>query len=152
MNEIARATNDVIARQFEVAQSLLAALEQERTALAALDTEAVDAAGTDKVARLEEMEELESERRALIEVDDFDAATPDDADPDNPLGATWTRLLELLKRCRLLNESNGALVAQQRRHVQQALTLLSGGTAEGDVYGPDGMKPNPGRATTIATA
>jgi flagellar biosynthesis/type III secretory pathway chaperone len=54
------ALDDVIARQMAVAQSLFGTLEQERDALAALDTEAIDAVGTDKLARLAEMETLES--------------------------------------------------------------------------------------------
>jgi flagella synthesis protein FlgN len=150
--ETVRALDDVIARQSALAQSLLATLEQEREALAALDTESIDAAGTTKLERLGEMETLESERVALLDMHDLDSSAFADIDSEGSLAPAWNQLLQLLKQCRLLNESNGALVASQRRHVQQALTLLSGHALDQNVYGPDGMTLNPGQTTTIATA
>lgn len=143
---------DVIARQLDAAHSLLATLERERTALTALDAEAIDAAGTAKLAQLREIEALESDRTTLLEMYDVEPESFTGLDGSGDLATAWQRLLQLLKRCRLLNESNGALVALQRRQVQQALTLLSGAAPEAEIYGPDGMTLDPGRTTTIATA
>jgi flagella synthesis protein FlgN len=87
-----------------------------------------------------------------MEMHDLEPSDLATLDAGGTLDPAWQQLLQLLKRCRLINESNGALVASQRRHVQQALTLLSGHALEEDIYGPDGMTLNTGRTTTIATA
>ena len=50
----------------------------------------------------------------------------------------WLNISELSKKCRLLNEQNGASIALLSRHTQRSLQLLRGKSQLATTYGPDG--------------
>jgi flagellar biosynthesis/type III secretory pathway chaperone len=117
-----------------------------------MDSEAIDAAGAAKLKQLGELEALEHDRAALL---DMQAINPDDLtglEAQGDLQSRWQELLKLLARCRSLNETNGALAASQRRHVEKALGLLYGTSAGAGTYNADGMAKSPAPSASIATA
>ena len=50
----------------------------------------------------------------------------------------WANISDLAKKCRLLNEQNGASIALLSRHAQRSLQLLRGKSQLATTYGPDG--------------
>jgi flagellar biosynthesis/type III secretory pathway chaperone len=68
------------------------------------------------------------------------------------------RLKDLARRCRDLNDHNGALIRAQRQRVETSLQLLQGGVPAGglkgsvETYGPDGSARSlPGRRGRLAS-
>ncbi|MEY4720202.1 MAG: hypothetical protein RL563_2820 [Pseudomonadota bacterium] len=51
---------------------------------------------------------------------------------------TWLSITDLSKKCRLINEQNGASIALLSRHTQRSLQLLRGKSQLATTYGPDG--------------
>ncbi len=61
------------------------------------------------------------------------------ADPSGTLRAQWTSNLELVRRCKRLNDQNGAIVAARLNRVQQLLGRLRGSSPP-PVYSPRGAR------------
>lgn len=63
--------------------------------------------------------------------------------------AIWQKTLELAKRSRQLNLTNGELIQMKLRHNQQSLLVLSNAVNKASLYGPDGQpnfSPGSGRS------
>lgn len=56
-------------------------------------------------------------------------------DPERVLPPRWAECAELAKRCRSLNDHNGALVASRMRRVQGVLEVITGKRSDPNVYG-----------------
>ena len=117
--------NDALARELAAAADVHAALEAERRALESRDAAALLAAVERKSAAFGRAAGLERERPA-------GAAAAWRAEP------RFAELAELLRRCRRLNDENGALIRGQRRRVDAVLSLLTGSDTGRPTYGPDG--------------
>jgi flagella synthesis protein FlgN len=50
----------------------------------------------------------------------------------------WANITALLKKCRMLNEQNGAGIDLLSRHTQRSLQILRGKSQLASTYGPDG--------------
>jgi flagellar biosynthesis protein FlgN len=50
----------------------------------------------------------------------------------------WSNITALLKKCRTLNEQNGAGIDLLSRHTQRSLQILRGKSQLASTYGPDG--------------
>jgi len=61
------------------------------------------------------------------------------ADPSAGLAAKWSSNLERARRCKTLNDKNGAIVAAKLNRVQQLLAKLRG-TSPPSVYSPRGAR------------
>jgi flagella synthesis protein FlgN len=115
-------------RSVENARRLLAVLEQERAALDHGDAAALEACVAEKGRLLDEIERL---GRAV-------PAAPE--------------LRGLLERCAERNRLNGRIIELSRRRVQQALALLRGQSAGGELYGPAGTASASSGARPLAKA
>src|SRR5574337_591594 len=73
-------------------------VEAERTALDARDSDALDRAGTHKQALMLQLEQLDAERRQLAAEQPAVAAAA---------AAGWSRIVQRLQYCHLLNQRNG---------------------------------------------
>ena len=58
-----------------------------------------------------------------------------DCDPARQLPPRWAECAELAKRCRSLNDHNGALVASRMRRIQGVLEVITGKRSDPNVYG-----------------
>ncbi|MGD0960145.1 MAG: flagellar protein FlgN [Methylomonas sp.] len=56
--------------------------------------------------------------------------------------AHWANITALSKKCRTLNEQNGACIELLSRHTQRALQILKGKSLAAATYGPDGVTRN----------
>ena len=61
------------------------------------------------------------------------------ADPSGGLKSQWSTNLELARRCKAINDQNGAIVAAQLGRVQQLLGKLRG-TSAPPVYSARGAR------------
>lgn len=54
----------------------------------------------------------------------------------------WSQLSDLSKKCRFLNQQNGASIDLLTRHIQRSLQLIKGKPEGFNTYGPDGSTTN----------
>ncbi len=127
--------------QIGAMQSVLAALEAERAALADRDGDALLAAVSGKAQRIADADALEKRRRAMLERLGI-ATNPGrprrDFSADAGIASRWQQVVTLTARCRALNEANGQFIRGQRRRVDGALRILRGEPAGAAEYGPAG--------------
>jgi len=123
---------------------LAATLATEREALVAADAAALDRAGAQKQALMQQLEQLDAERVQLLKVEPSAAAQVE---------PRWREVLELLRGCHEMNQRNGSLVSQRLIQVREALAVLSGqgGDARG-LYGPGGEVRTALRSHHLASA
>ncbi len=140
--ELEAASQAVIAEMRGGVDILHEILLDERAALDSGDAVALDKASRAKQARLELIETLDAERRQLA-----DAAGGDDTTREG-----WKEFVTALALCQQLNEINGRIVGQRMVQVRQALSLLTGGASDGELYGPGGHSRASLRSSTLAQA
>lgn len=84
---------------------------------------------------------LQDERQALLRVAGYStdnvglAGLIKNCDPERSLPSRWAECAELAKRCRALNDHNGALVTSRMRRIQGMLEVLTGKRTEKSTYG-----------------
>lgn len=84
---------------------------------------------------------LQEERLSLLRLSGFSAdhaglaSLIRSCDPERILPARWAECTELAKRCRDLNDHNGALVNSRMRRIQGMLEVLTGKRTEKVTYG-----------------
>jgi flagella synthesis protein FlgN len=127
--ELDRALQAVLADMQRAVGAFAQALDEERAALDANDSSALDQAGAHKQAIVLQLEQLDAERQQL------NRETPASATTLAPL---WTQIVQSLQRCQQLNRRNGSAVNQRLNQVRQALLVLTGHPGESGVYGPTG--------------
>jgi flagella synthesis protein FlgN len=135
----------LITEQSAVLARLEALLDREHGLLAARDIESLAAAGRERQACVGALLRVEEERASLCRM--FGHAADAGGmqrllawcDPGGRLVARWTGCTELTRRCRKLNDRNGALATAQLRNVSGRLDALTGGAQRGkDTYTPQG--------------
>jgi len=142
-------TREALERLISEQSATLTRLEEllgrEHGLLAARDIESLAAAGRDRQACVGALLRLEEERASLCRMLGHGADAVGmrtllaRCDPDGRLANRWTGCTELTRRCRKLNDRNGALATAQLRHVTGRLEALTGGAQRGkDTYSPQG--------------
>lgn len=127
-----------------LALDLLAqALEAEHAAVGNGDIEALDHAGTRKQALMQQLEQLDAERRLLIQQQPSTKTTPDPA---------WFAIEQSLRHCHQLNQRNGGIVGQRLHSVRQALALLTGADGGSGLYDRSGELHASPRSRPLAAA
>ena len=100
---------------------------------------------------------IQDERRGVLRMlgCDPDAAGLEravrDCDPGRTLPARWERCAELARRCRELNDFNGAIVATRMRRVEGLLEVLTGRKPQVPTYGRQGQQAWVGAGRLLAT-
>ncbi|HEY6452799.1 MAG TPA: flagellar protein FlgN [Steroidobacteraceae bacterium] len=127
-------------------------LRRETDVVRGEDTEAIQRIGGDRHRYVDTLTRLEAERSdacRMLSFGDGRAALEqllDWADPTASLRRQWAANLELARRCKALNDHNGAIVAAKLGRVQQLLGKLRGTspppvyTAKGARYGSLGLR------------
>lgn len=158
------AIESLLDQELAAVADVLVALEAESRALADRDPAALATAVARKTAALGRAAGLEDQRRELLgshagpEHRDDPASLPDArGGKDTAIAGQLGRLKDLARRCRDLNDRNGALIRAQRQRVEGSLSLLQGGRQGGsqgraETYGPDGStRSGAGRRGQLAT-
>ena len=138
MHADAERLSTVLGEQIRCAEAMLEALASENQALADGNHEALGLATEAKAKLVDALEQLESERRALVTGDDTTDA------------AEWPRLRELIARCKEQNHRNGTLLNARAENVRIALKALRG--SEPELYGATGRAPGRAGARPLGTA
>ncbi len=120
-------------------------LDQEHGLLVARDVETLAAAGRERQVCVGTLVRIDGERLSLCRMLGF-AADADGmrkllnwCDPAGQLNLRWASCTELTRRCRKLNDRNGALATAQLRNVSARLDALTGGAERRkDTYAPQG--------------
>lgn len=116
-------------------------LEQETEILQSEDAAAIQNIGAARHGCVERLTRLDGERADLCRMLSFGNGAPALqrlfawADRDGSVQQQWQANLQLARRCKLLNDRNGAIVTVKLSRVQQLLGQLRG-TAPPAVYGP----------------
>lgn len=116
------------------------ALLAERSALESQDLLQLGEIAVEKQDFLQKLERLESLRSQVCEAYGFaadPAAMPDFADwcdGDSLLIGYWNDFAALVRECKALNATNGAIVGQRHRQVNSTLAVLRGDFGSNDVY------------------
>ncbi len=116
-------------------------LERETHILQGEDIAAIQSIGTERHRSVERLTRLDAERGDLCRMLSFGSglAALDKllawADPQGDLRRHWDSNLLVARRCREINDRNGAIVAVKLGRVQQRLAVLRGSPLP-PVYGP----------------
>lgn len=120
-------------------RDLLPALEQERAALSGRDPAAIEAAATDKLRLLRELEPGLVARDRLQGSVGLPPGIPGGQQlverlGDDALRADWAELTGLARQVAQLNDQNAQLTLQGQRATRTALGILTGRSADDDTY------------------
>jgi len=138
----------LLGREFEAFRQFYQILESEQAALIDSDVGRLMTLAQQKNDKAAELTQLGEARSALVR-----AATGLDNplamnawlkryDADGRLGAAkrWEALLDLARRAKALNETNGLVINTRLAHNEQALSILMGANASSTrIYGRDGQ-------------
>lgn len=134
-HELDDALGAVLGDMQQAVDQLAQVLEAERTALDARDSDALDQAGTRKQALMLQLEQLDAERQQLASEQPAVAAAA---------ASAWSRIVQRLQHCHLLNQRNGSVVGQRLSQTRRALAVLTGHAGESELYGRFGeLQANP---------
>ena len=121
---------DLLDREIEVARSLVATLDVEKTALTGESAATVEHQAAEKIRLFDVMENLERERRSLCE-------NPGAAGASNTVAVRWRSLIALMAHCRTANELNGHIIRVRQHQIRQLIEIVRGKPAA-MTYNPQG--------------
>jgi len=141
MSKLAALTEQEIGLMTE----LLARLKEEQDALKIGDAAALPALGDAKLGLIDQLNAIESARAEFLgckagldvraSMTDWLAAHPD----QQPLAASWKKLLDLARQARLLHEINAKLVGMHLQQTNEMLGALTSPAHQNALYGSDGQ-------------
>ncbi|HEY9133136.1 MAG TPA: flagellar export chaperone FlgN [Dyella sp.] len=139
--------NDALTAVLADMQSAVTDLDQvlgdERAALDQADADALNRVGERKQQLLLQLEQLDTERVQLVRHIDSQSDSQQQA---------WDGILRLVACCQQANQRNGDIVEQRLQHVRRALSVLTGGKDEVNVYNPAGKVRGGFRSVPLAQA
>lgn len=122
-------------------------LQAEREVLTQNDSpEALETVCARRQDSMSALLRVQDERRGMLRLFGLSADTAGleklltVCDPDRTLPARWGECAERARRCRELNDFNGALVTSRMRRVEGLLEILTGRKPETPVYGRQGRQ------------
>lgn len=137
----------LLQKERDAVRQLSDCLEQERQALAELDTKALEAAAETKQRLLQTLEREAEERTRLATQAGYDHASMEaylaSVDRQGQLQNGWQDLLDGLRACQHQNRVNGGVIELGRERLHLALGLLRGqGTGpRANLYQANGRTP-----------
>jgi flagellar biosynthesis/type III secretory pathway chaperone len=144
-HDVQKLLSGILAEEGQLLLELHRVLEQETDVVSGEDADAIARIGTNRHRCVNRLAQLAAERSDTGRMLSFGsdgaglARLFDWADPDAMLHAKWNANLELARRCRSINEKNGAVVAAKLDRVQKLLGKLRG-VAPPPVYSAKGSR------------
>jgi len=135
----------VLSEEGRLLGELEGVLHEETDVLRGEDTEAIASIGSSRHRYVDDLTRLDAERGSTCRMLSFGSGPAamarllEWADPSGRLKVQWSRNLELAKRCKRINDQNGAIVAAKLGRVQQLLGKLRGVSAP-PVYSARGAR------------
>jgi flagellar biosynthesis/type III secretory pathway chaperone len=121
---------DLLDREIEIARSLAATLDTEKTALTGESATEVEQLAEEKIRLFNVMEKLEQERRTICE-------NPGATGMTNTIATRWRSLIALMAHCRSANELNGHIIRVRQHQIRQLIDIVRGKPAA-TTYNPQG--------------
>jgi flagellar biosynthesis/type III secretory pathway chaperone len=124
--------SQILAEEAQLLAELESVLERETGILAGDDAQAIQNIGSNRHRCVDALSRLGAERTETGRLLSFGADATglnklfDWADPSTTLRARWSVNLKLARRCKALNDKNGAIVAAKLDRVQKLLGHLRG--------------------------
>jgi flagellar biosynthesis/type III secretory pathway chaperone len=155
----------------EIRQALTRLLQEERRLLQQLETllvnekalllqddapEILEDAAHKRQECMVALLNLQDERHGVLRITGFStdnaglAALIKACDPERTLPPQWAECAEIAKRCRVLNDHNGALVTTRMRRIQGVLEMLTGARAQQIVSGRQAEQGFRSRGAVVA--
>ncbi|PKO88217.1 MAG: hypothetical protein CVU18_08030 [Betaproteobacteria bacterium HGW-Betaproteobacteria-12] len=133
-------------------------LKAEQESLRSTDPTALPDIATAKIALVEQLNDLESERRSALGIssEEKTRAAMDTWLAANPAQRTaainWQKLLELADEARQLHQLNAGLVSLHLQRTNEAMTILNTRAAGETLYGSDGQAAPPSGSRIVDSA
>lgn len=137
---VQRQLQQLLNEEFRLLNDLEQLLQQETEALSGSDLAVMSSVGATRHRCVQELTRLDHERVDTCRMLSFGTGRAavdrlfDWADSTGQLKTKWQANLEIARRCKALNERNGAIVTAKLGHVQRRLRAVRG-TAPPPVYG-----------------
>lgn len=141
-------------------QQLLNALNNEHKALSENDLQSVQTIAEEKILLMEHLEDLNKERRTLLETAGLDITSTGIADffqnsnsPRAPqMKALWEAISTLSSQCEKQNNINGIVIEANKRHTENALSILQGKQQKTELYSKKGASIKSSHNQTLLRA
>jgi flagellar biosynthesis/type III secretory pathway chaperone len=149
--QLQRHLGELLDEETRLLAELATLLESETDILAGDDPAAIQRIGGERHRCVDRLTQLDRERADLARMLSFGSGGSATqtllawADPSGALTAVWHESLQRARRCKDLNDKNGAIVAARLGRVRQLLARLRGSDPP-SVYGPRSTR-DPGLPT-----
>lgn len=143
--DVQQTLNRILHEESRLLAELERLLEQETAILGRNDVAEITAIGSTRQRCIDALTRLDHERLDHSRMLSFGqgrgavARLYAWADPSGALQASWTKNLEIARRCKKKNDANGAIVSAKLTRVQKLLMVLRG-TSPPPVYGARGAR------------
>lgn len=146
---------------YESMSELSIVLDSEHEALASSHVEQLQKAAVDKERLSDKVEQLESNRTAMLQALGLDnnlaamqqLIQQSSGYDENALYKIWNMVAELAQECTAKNKLNGIIIETNRRHTNAALSILQGYQADNtQTYDAEGSTVPSKSNSTIARA
>lgn len=122
-------------------------LKQEMQLLASRKFEDLNEVLTQKMEIIDQLESQDKKRSELLSSAGYSADETGTKNflSDNKsqeLTSAWQELMEIIKECQIINQSNGMVVSKNQAHIKQAMNIITGGNNSGtnDTYNNKGVQ------------
>ena len=123
-------------------QQLLLALDNEHKALVDKNIDSIKSIAEEKIVLMEHLEDLNKERRSLLDNAGLDITSTGVGDflqnsksPRAPqMKALWDEVSNISKQCDKQNNINGIIIESNKRHTENALSILQGKPPNTELY------------------
>ena len=141
-------------------QQLLLALDNEHKALVDKNIDSIQSIAEEKILLMEHLEDLDKERRSLLDnagleitstgVGDFLQNSKSPRAPQ--MKALWDEISSISKQCDKQNNINGIIIESNKRHTENALSILQGKPQNTELYSNKGESIKSSHQQTLIRA
>jgi len=141
-------------------QQLLVALDNEHKALVDKNIDSIQTISEEKIVLMEHLEDLNKERRNLLDNAGLDITSTGVGDflqnsnsPRAPqMKALWDEISNISKQCDKQNNINGIIIESNKRHTENALSILQGKSQNTELYSNKGESIKSSHQQTLIRA
>ncbi len=136
-NKNLQAFIDIIEHAINASKELQQLLNQEMHLLASRKFDELSTILTKKVNIIDQLENLEKDRSNLLTNEGYSADVQgtksflNDNKDNKKLTKSWKDLMDLIKECQIINQSNGMVVSKNQTQIQQVMQIITGGQNKG---------------------
>ncbi len=139
---------------------LLNALINEHQALSENNHQSIEAIAKEKIILMEQLEDLDKERRNLLEKAGLDLEATgikdffnNSSSPRAPImKSIWEKISKLTRDCEKQNNINGMIIENNKQHTENALSILQGKQQNTELYSNKGTSIKMSKQQTLIRA